>query len=134
MLLGKNDIVYPMKKQLSLYGMSALYLLAGLNHFINPAFYYKIIPPYLGNPRVINTVAGISEILLAILLLPVLTRKWAGYGIILLLLVFVPAHIFHVAKRISCKWAQYPGLDIVGEVNYYSTIVNLVGMEHSNKK
>ncbi len=88
-----------MKKQLSLYLLVALYLLAGINHFINPDFYYQIIPPYLGNPRLINMIAGISEILLALLLVPVLTRKWAGYGIILMLLAFVPAHIYMLQKE-----------------------------------
>lgn len=88
--------------------MVTLYLLAGLNHFINPEFYYKIIPPYLGNPGVINTVAGISEILLAILLLPVLTRKWACYGIILMLLAFVPAHIYMLQKEFPVNGRNTP--------------------------
>jgi uncharacterized membrane protein len=97
-----------MKKKLSIYGMVTLYLLAGLNHFINPEFYYKIIPPYLGNPGVINTVAGISEILLATLLLPVLTRKWACYGIILMLLAFVPAHIYMLQKEFPVNGRNTP--------------------------
>ncbi len=83
-----------MKKQLSLYLMAGLYLLAGLNHFINPSFYYNIIPPYLGNPVWINIAAGIAESILAIMLLVRHTREWACYGIILMLLAFIPSHVY----------------------------------------
>lgn len=83
-----------MIKQLSLYVMAGLYLLAGLNHFINPEFYHKIIPPWLGNPVPINIAAGVAEIVLAVLLLFRYTRNWACYGIILMLLAFIPAHVY----------------------------------------
>jgi uncharacterized membrane protein len=87
-----------MKKQAGIYIMAVLYLLAGFNHFRNPAFYYKIIPPYLGNPVLINMVSGISEIMLAMLLLFKISRKWACYGIILMLVAFIPAHVFMLQK------------------------------------
>ncbi len=78
--------------------MAALYLLAGFNHFINPEFYLKIIPQYMGNAQMINTVSGIAEITLAILLFFKATRTWACYAVILMLLAFLPAHIFMLTK------------------------------------
>jgi uncharacterized membrane protein len=83
-----------MKKQLSLYVMAGLYFFAGVNHFINPGFYYRIIPHWLGDPVMINVAAGVAEIGLAILLLFHVTRKMACYGIILMLLAFIPVHIY----------------------------------------
>jgi uncharacterized membrane protein len=34
-------------KKLLLVVMILFYLLAGINHFVNPEFYYPLIPPYL---------------------------------------------------------------------------------------
>lgn len=87
-----------MKKHLSLYLMAIFYLLAGINHFRSPQFYYSIIPSYLGNAPMINILSGIAEIIFAFLLLLKPTRKWACYGIILMLLAFVPAHIYMLQK------------------------------------
>ncbi len=89
-----------MKKKISLYLMIIFYLLAGLNHFRSPANYQAIIPTYLGNASWINIAAGISEILLAILLLFNTTRRIAAYGIILMLLAFIPTHIYMLQYHI----------------------------------
>ncbi|MEO7263625.1 MAG: MauE/DoxX family redox-associated membrane protein [Ferruginibacter sp.] len=89
-----------MKKKISLYVMIIFYLLAGVNHFRSPANYKAIIPAYLGNASWINIAAGISEILLAILLLFKLTRRLAAFGIILMLLAFIPAHVYMLQDHI----------------------------------
>lgn len=85
-----------MLKRISLYVMSAFYLFAGVNHFRNPDFYAGLIPPYLPNPDLINSVSGVAEIVLGALLLFSKTRKFAAYGIIAMLIAFVPAHIHHI--------------------------------------
>lgn len=85
-------------KKVVLILMMAFYFLAGVNHFINAQFYIKIIPPYIPLPITTNLLSGIVEVLLAALLFPVKTRKWAGYAIIILLLLFIPAHIFMIEK------------------------------------
>ena len=82
-----------MKKQLSLYVMFVLYLVAGINHFRKPTAYYPLIPDWIGHAELINVAAGVAEIGFAVLLLFKATRKWACYGIILMLLAFIPSHI-----------------------------------------
>ncbi|MDN5289164.1 MAG: DoxX family protein [Mucilaginibacter sp.] len=84
-------------KNISLIVLIAGYTLAGLNHFINPVSYQRIIPNYLPYPVILNILAGISEILLALLLIPATTRPWAAYGIVLMLIAFLPAHITMIA-------------------------------------
>jgi len=76
--------------------MSIFYLLAGVNHFRNPVSYYAIIPPYLPYPHLINVLSGIAEIFFALLLLNRATRKFACYGIIAMLIAFIPAHIYMI--------------------------------------
>ena len=87
-----------MKKSISLYLMSVFYLLAGINHFRSPESYQSLIPLYLGNAELINILSGVAEIIFALLLLLKFTIKWACYGIILMLLAFVPAHIYMLQK------------------------------------
>ena len=79
--------------------MIALYLLAGINHFRNPAFYHLLIPPYFPNPVLLNYISGIAEIAGAIGLCFKSTRKWAAIGIMVMLVAFLPAHIYHVQKN-----------------------------------
>ncbi|GAA4923219.1 DoxX family protein [Mucilaginibacter defluvii] len=69
------------------------YLLAGINHFVHPASYIKIIPPYLPMPAVLNILAGAFEVLFALMLIFERTRKLAAHGIILMLIAFLPVHI-----------------------------------------
>ena len=73
------------------------YLAAGVNHFANPAGYIKIIQAYLPFPAVLNYAAGAAEILLALLLIPLKTRRMAAWGIVLMLIAFLPVHISMIA-------------------------------------
>jgi len=62
--------------------MSALYIIAGVNHFVNPLFYKKMMPPWLPAHDLLIQISGWAEILLGLLLLPVQTRRWAACGVI----------------------------------------------------
>jgi uncharacterized membrane protein len=88
-----------MLKKILLILLIAFYLFAGYNHFANPTFYNAIIPPYLSDwSGFINFTSGCIEIGLALLLIPVKTRQWASWAIILMLLAFIPAHIYFIQK------------------------------------
>jgi uncharacterized membrane protein len=77
--------------------MIGFYLFAGVNHFWNPRFYTPLIPPYLANfTNQINILSGIAEIVLAIGLIFPATRTLSAYGIIALLIAFIPAHIYMI--------------------------------------
>lgn len=77
-----------------LYLMASLYTLAGINHFIKPGMYIKIIPPAFKNPRLINNLSGAAEIILGILLILPLTTHFAAWGIIMLLIAIFPANLY----------------------------------------
>ncbi len=82
-----------MFKKISFILLPVFYIGAGLNHFWHPINYYTIIPDYLPNPVFINLFSGAVEIILGVLFLFAATRKIASYGIIALLIAFIPAHI-----------------------------------------
>jgi uncharacterized membrane protein len=75
------------------YPLCVLFVMAGLNHFINPAFYLKIMPPYLPWHLFLVYLSGFFEVALGVLLLaPVFTRL-ADWGLIALLIAVFPANI-----------------------------------------
>ena len=80
-------------KNISLAILVIGYLVAGANHFIHPQSYYRIIPPYLPFPVILNILAGFFEVLFSLILIRPKIRKVASYGIILMLIAFLPVHI-----------------------------------------
>ncbi|MFN0082470.1 MAG: MauE/DoxX family redox-associated membrane protein [Ferruginibacter sp.] len=87
-----------MFKKVSLILLIALYAVAGINHFVHPLGYYSIIPPYFPNPFVINILAGIAELICAVLLIMPATRKLGAYLIVAMLIAFIPAHVYMIQK------------------------------------
>jgi len=77
-----------------LYVMAVIYSIAGINHFRNPRLYLKIIPPFFSKPKLLNTIAGLAEIVLGILLCIPQTTVIAAWGIILLLIAVFPANLY----------------------------------------
>lgn len=76
--------------------MGYFYLVAGLNHFLTPDFYIPLIPPFFSDPELINFLAGIAELLLGIGILYFPTRVRAAWGIVLMLLAFIPSHVYFI--------------------------------------
>ena len=79
-------------KILSLVLLIVAYTIAGLNHFRDPQSYIKIIPPYFPFKSVLNIIAGICEVGFAILLISKKTREFAAWGIVFMLIAFIPVH------------------------------------------
>ena len=75
----------------------ALFLIyAGIQHFIKPAFYEPFVPDFLPAKTMIVYISGVAELVLGILLLIPKYTKMAATGIIILMLVFLPIHIWDV--------------------------------------
>lgn len=83
-------------KKLNLFLLSGFYVFAGVNHFINPQFYYDLIPDYLPFHELINVVSGLAEIILGIGVIFKKTRKWSSYLLVTMLISFIPAHIYFI--------------------------------------
>lgn len=83
-------------RRVALYVQAGFYVAAGANHFINPGFYLDLIPPYLPFHEMINGVAGAIEILFGFMLLVPQTRVLASYGIVAMLVAFIPSHLYFI--------------------------------------
>jgi uncharacterized membrane protein len=94
-----------------LYLMAFMYFIAGLNHFKNPQIYLKIIPPYFSNPKLLNTLSGLSEIVLGIGLCVPIISHWASWGVIALLIAVFPIHLYMYSnEKVSFglpKWVLF---------------------------
>lgn len=82
----------------SLYSMAAIYVIAGICHFITPKFYLKITPKWVPFPEFTNVLVGVIEIILGLALLFASTRQYAAIGIIALLVAVFPANVYHFQK------------------------------------
>ncbi|MFY8128248.1 MAG: hypothetical protein ACOVMM_07700 [Chitinophagaceae bacterium] len=75
------------------------YLFAGANHFINPEIYFPLIPDYLAKHKEwLNILAGLAEVVVALLMLKKETIKLASFLTIAMLLAFIPSHIHFILK------------------------------------
>ncbi len=78
------------------WSVALLFILAGVNHFLNPHFYERIVPPGFPSPRILVIVSALAEIAggLGLLIRPL--RRAAGWGLLALLVAVFPANI-HMA-------------------------------------
>jgi uncharacterized membrane protein len=77
-----------------LFGL--VFIAAGILHFIRPAMFAAIVPPYLPWPAALVAISGAAEILLGAMLLYERSARAAAWGLILLLLAVYPANV-HMA-------------------------------------
>ncbi len=77
-------------------GFIVFFLIAGLNHFLNPDMYLGLIPDYLPFPEFLNYASGAIEVLIGILAIPHKTRKISGYMAMALMLLFIPSHVYFI--------------------------------------
>lgn len=83
-------------RRAGLLAMAAFYVVAGLNHFRDPAFYLPMMPPYLPWHHELVWLSGAAEVGLGLALLVPALRRVAAWGVIALLVAVFPANL-HVA-------------------------------------
>ena len=74
---------------------ATLLIVAGVNHFVNPAFYNPFIPDFLPK-NAVNYVAGFLEFALGVGLLIPRYRSISARGVFVLMIVFLPLHVMDV--------------------------------------
>ena len=82
-----------MLKTSSRYLLGVLFIAAGANHFVNPAFYLAMMPAYLPWHSELVFLSGVAEVVLGALLLFRRWAVWAGWGLIALLVAIFPANV-----------------------------------------
>ena len=88
-------------KLITVYFMSIAYTYVGVRHFIDPDFFLAIMPNYLSMHLFFVYLTGLMEVVFGTLLAFRKTRKFASYGLIVLLLIVFPANIHLVESELS---------------------------------
>lgn len=104
-----------MLKRISKYVLGGLFILAGINHFLNRALYVRIMPPYIPHPQLMVELSGVCETGLGAALLWPRFQRQAAWGLIALLAAVFPANI-HMARhpelfpeiKSALLWARLP--------------------------
>ena len=87
------------------YLLGALFIAAGINHFLNTSTYLGIMPPYLPWHLELVYISGVAEAVFGALLLIRRCAAWAAWGIIALCVAVFPANL-HMAMNAEL----YPSL------------------------
>ena len=81
-------------KTISKYLLAMFMIVAGIMHFATPAFFLKIMPPYLPLHKELVLLSGVFELVSGVLLLVPQTSRLAAWGIVALLLAVFPANLY----------------------------------------
>lgn len=82
-------------KTVSRYIMSLFYVSVGINHFLNPEWFVKIVPPMLLEfDYELVYLSGVCEVIFGLLILIPKARYYAAWGLILTLAAVFPANIY----------------------------------------
>src|SRR5262245_54939350 len=85
------------------------FIAAGVNHFVNPDVYVRIMPPYLPWHYELVLISGVFEILGGIGLLVPRLQVAAAWGLIALLVAVFPANV-HMALHMEAYPQFAPAL------------------------
>lgn len=83
--------------RVSLVGMAALYLGAGVAHVLVPQVFERIVPPGIPRPRTLVYVSGVAEVAVGLGVLRPRTRCASAVGVVLLLAAVCPANVYMAA-------------------------------------
>lgn len=97
-----------MAKKLCRGLLAAMFIGSGFLHFVRPAPFVAIVPPYLPSARALVFISGAFEIFGGVAILVPALRRWAGIGLVLLLLAVYPANIYMATHDVPLGQVHIP--------------------------
>jgi uncharacterized membrane protein len=92
--------------------LAAFFIQAGVNHFVMPRPYEKIVPPSLSDhAKAVVQISGVAEVAGGVGVLLPWSRRLSGLGLIALLAAVFPANVYMAREperfRRIPRWALY---------------------------
>ncbi len=110
--------------------MTVFYVYAGVNHFLDPAFYLDIMPQYMPAHSAAVALSGVAEVLLGVLLLWPRSQRLAAWGVIAMLIAFLPVHVHMLVHSdlyaeipVLLLWFRFPMQAVLLLWAYWYTLV-----------
>ena len=104
--------------------MGAIYIVAGIMHFIKPKVYLRIMPRYLPFHKPLVLLSGLAEIVLGFGLFFKTTKDLAIYGILAMLALFLLVHFYMLSNEKASagfpKWLLLLRLPIQFALMYWA--------------
>jgi uncharacterized membrane protein len=88
--------------------LAAFLLASGVYHFVAPAVYVAMMPPYLPEPLLLVYLSGAAELAGGLGLLYRPTRRAAAWGIILLFIAIFPANLHMAMNHLPLAGTELP--------------------------
>ncbi|WP_310992424.1 DoxX family protein [Aequorivita marina] len=106
------------------YLMGVVFVLAGMNHFRKPKLYERIMPPYIPARSTMVSISGIVEMILGFMLMNKNSQETAAWGIIALMVLFIPIHIYMLQNEKAAmklpKWALILRIPLQFAIMYWA--------------
>lgn len=85
-------------KNILAYLFAAFMLASAMAHFLSPEFYAPMIPDFIPATAA-NVLAAVTELVVGVLLIVPKYRKWGGLGFAVLMIAFLPIHIWDLFRE-----------------------------------
>lgn len=128
------------RKRISLWILAAIFVIAGMLHFVAPDSYTRIVPKWLPAARLLVYVSAAFEVLGGAGLLVPPVRRAAGWGLIALLVAVFPANIqmLQMARVAGTSglgqlllWLRLPLQPLLMWWVYRSAVASRIGISHA---
>ncbi len=86
-----------------------IYVALGINHFWHASTYVGFMPTHYSHPHALVLISGAAEILGGLGLMLKRTRRFAAWGLILMLCVYLDVHFFMAAHP-----DHFPSVPLIG--------------------
>ena len=81
-------------RRVALLALAPFFIVAGVNHFVDPDFYLAMMPPFLPAHAFLVAASGVFEIMGGVAVLIPRVRRAAGWGLVALLVAVFPANLY----------------------------------------
>lgn len=113
-----------------LFLFAGIFIVSGFLHLFYPEPYIRIIPPFLPSPKLLVWISGGAELTGGLGLFLAKFRRWAAYGLALLLVAVFPANIYMAVVHVPfpgvlgeswVQWARLPlQIPLIAWALYYA--------------
>ncbi|TSD14714.1 hypothetical protein DP107_06975 [Haloglomus irregulare] len=93
------------------YLLGAVFVVAGVMHFVAPRPFADVVPPEFPRPMALVYLSGVAEILLGLGVVVPRTRRLSAWGLIGLLTAVFPANISMAVRDVEVQGVPYEPAD-----------------------